>query len=108
LSRRTYTKEFKLAATFRFTSIPGNGKQRWSEGRVAELKRKTGQEALKIDFFEGALAASASGEGGGPALSADKDAAASSPLVRGAADAAGREWKSAIYRKVQEDRRRNM
>ena len=28
--------------------FPGNGKQRWSEGRIAELERKIGQQALEL------------------------------------------------------------
>ncbi|HXE64486.1 MAG TPA: transposase [Bryobacteraceae bacterium] len=36
-------------------AFPGNGKRRWSEGRVAELERKVGQEALEIDFLKGCL-----------------------------------------------------
>ena len=112
LSRRQFTKEFKLAAVRRLEQgvsigeaaralevnpnvlhrwrrelrqgpgnvFPGNGKQRWSEGRIAELERKVGQQALEIEFFEGVLAAH-----------------------RGAADAAGTDWKSAVYRKVQEE-----
>jgi transposase len=36
-------------------AFPGNGKQRWSEGRVAELERKVGQQALEIDFLKGCL-----------------------------------------------------
>jgi transposase len=87
LSRRQFTKEFKLAARpaagtrgvgrrggARVGSKPecaapmeariscrawqrlsGNGKQRWSEGRVAELERKIGQQALEIDFLKGCL-----------------------------------------------------
>ncbi|HZR66840.1 MAG TPA: transposase [Terriglobales bacterium] len=87
LSRRTYTKEFKLAAVQRMeqgvsigevaralevnpnvlhrwrrefrqgpgNAFPGNGKQRWSEGRTAELERKIGQQALEIDFLKGCL-----------------------------------------------------
>jgi hypothetical protein len=43
------------------------------------LKRKVGRQTLEIDFFEGVLAAH-----------------------RGAADAAGTDWKSAVYRKVEE------
>ena len=35
--------------------FPGNGKQRWSEGRVADLERKIGQQALEIDFLKGCL-----------------------------------------------------
>ena len=85
LSRRMYTKEFKLAAVQRLeqgvslgevaralevnpnvlhrwrreirqgpgNAFPGNGKQRWSEGRIAELERKIGQQALEIDFLKG-------------------------------------------------------
>ena len=87
LSRRMFTKEFKLAAVRRleqgvsigeaaralevnpnvlhrwrreFRSGPGNvfpghGKQRWAEGRIAELERKIGQQALEIDFLKGCL-----------------------------------------------------
>jgi transposase len=87
LSRRKFTKEFKLAAVRRLeqgvsvaevaramevnlnvlhrwrrqfreapgNAFPGNGKQRWSEGRVAELERKIGQQALEIDFLKGCL-----------------------------------------------------
>ncbi len=86
LSRRTFTKEFKLAAVRRLEQgvsigeevapsagserktcciaggessargqrnvFPGNGKQRWSEGRIAELERKIGQQqALEPRFF---------------------------------------------------------
>jgi hypothetical protein len=43
------------------------------------LERKVGQQALEIDF-KGVLAAH-----------------------RGTADAAGADWKSAVYRKVQEE-----
>src|ERR1700749_303834 len=87
LSRRMFTKEFKLAAVQRLergSSIgevaralevnpnvlhrwrreirqgpgnvfPGHGKQRWSEGRIAELERKVGQQTLEIDFLKGCL-----------------------------------------------------
>ena len=87
LSRRMFTKEFKLAAVKRMeqgvsigevaralevnpnvlhrwrrefrqgpgNAFPGNGKPRWSEGRVAELERKVGQQALEIDFLKGCL-----------------------------------------------------
>jgi transposase len=36
-------------------AFPGNGKARGSEGRVAELERKIGQQALEIDFLKGCL-----------------------------------------------------
>ena len=36
-------------------AFPGNGKQRWSEGRMAELERKVGQQALEVDFLKGCL-----------------------------------------------------
>src|SRR3954452_8833064 len=57
-----------------------NGKERWAEGRVAGLERKIGQQAMEIDLFERVLAAH-----------------------RGTADAAGVDWKSAVYRKVKEE-----
>ena len=87
LSRRMFTKEFKLAAVQRLehgvslgevaravevnpnvlhrwrreirqgpgNAFPGQGKQRWSEGRIADLERKIGQQALEIDFLKGCL-----------------------------------------------------
>src|ERR1700687_1227892 len=87
LSRRQFTKEFKLAAVRRLeqgvsiaeaaralevnpnvlhrwrrefrggpgNAFPGNGKQRWAEGRIAELERKVGQQTLEIDFLKGCL-----------------------------------------------------
>ena len=87
LSRRMFSKEFKLAAVERLEQgvslgevaralevnpnvlhrwrreirqgpgnvFPGHGKQRWAEGRVAELERKIGQQALEIDFLKGCL-----------------------------------------------------
>ena len=36
-------------------AFPGNGQPRWSEGRIAELERKIGQQALEIDFLKGCL-----------------------------------------------------
>ena len=36
-------------------AFPGQGKQRWAEGRIAELERKIGQQALEIDFLKGCL-----------------------------------------------------
>jgi transposase len=87
LSRRQFTREFKLAALQRlemgasvaevarafevnpnvlhrwrreFRQGPGNafsgwGKRRWEDGRVAQLERKIGQQALEIDFLKGCL-----------------------------------------------------
>jgi transposase len=87
LSRRQFSKEFKLAAVRRLeqgismaeaaralevnpnvlhrwrrefrqgtgNAFPGNGKPRWSEGRIAELERKVGQQVLEIDFLQGCL-----------------------------------------------------
>jgi transposase-like protein len=87
LSRRQFTKEFKLTAVRRLEQgvsiaevarglevspnvlhrwrrefrqgpgnvFPGNGKQRWSEGRIAELERKIGQQTLEIDFLKRCL-----------------------------------------------------
>ena len=36
-------------------AFPGHGKQRWADGRIAELERKIGQQALEIDFLKGCL-----------------------------------------------------
>src|ERR1035437_4850617 len=36
-------------------AFPGNGQPRWSTGRIAELERKIGQQALEIDFLKGCL-----------------------------------------------------
>jgi len=87
LSRRQFTKEFKLSAVRRLeqgvsiaevarglevnpnllhrwrrefregpgNAFPGSGKQRWSDGRMAELERKIGQQTLEIDFLKGCL-----------------------------------------------------
>ena len=87
LSRRQFTREFKLAAIQRLeegvslgeaaralevnpnvlqrwrrefrhgpgNAFPGLGKRRWSEGRVAELERKIGQQTLEIDFLKSCL-----------------------------------------------------
>src|SRR5881394_2349189 len=87
LSRRQFTKEFKLAAVRRLeqgvsiaeaaralevnpnvlhrwrrefrdgpgNAFPGLGKRRWAEGRVPELERKIGQQALEIDFLKECL-----------------------------------------------------
>src|SRR3972149_9729273 len=43
-----------------FRQGPGNafsglGKRRWEEGRVPQLERKIGQQALEIDFLKGCL-----------------------------------------------------
>src|ERR1019366_209362 len=83
LSRRQFTKEFKLVAGRRLeqgvsiaevtralevnpnvlhrwrrefrhgpgNAFPGNGKPRWSEGRIAELERKIGQQAVEVEFL---------------------------------------------------------
>src|SRR5947207_15674511 len=87
VSRRLFTKEFKLAAVRRLeqgismgeaaralevspnvlhrwrrefrqgtgNAFPGNGKERWAEGRIAELERKIGQQALETDYLKGCL-----------------------------------------------------
>jgi transposase len=87
LSRRQFTKEFKLAAVRRLeqgyrsrkrrgrwrstptcctggagnsvkgrgTCFRATGNRRGSEGRIAELERKVGQQALEIDFLRGCL-----------------------------------------------------
>ena len=87
LSRRQFTREFKMAAIQRLehgisiaevaramevnpnvlhrwrkefrqgpgNAFPGQGQRRWSEGRIAELERKIGQQTLEIDFLKGCL-----------------------------------------------------
>jgi transposase-like protein len=35
--------------------FPGLRKRRWDEGRVAQLERKIGPQALEIDFLKGCL-----------------------------------------------------
>lgn len=87
LSRRQFTREFKLTAIRQLeqgisisevaralevnpnvlhrwrrefrqgpgNAFPGLGKRRWSEGRIAELERKIGRQALEIDFWRGCL-----------------------------------------------------
>jgi len=87
LSRRRFTREFKLAAVQRLeqgisiaevaralevnptvlhrwwkefrqgpgNAFPGHGQRRWSEGRMAELERKIGQQTLEIDFLKRCL-----------------------------------------------------
>ncbi len=87
LSRRQFTREFKLAALQRLemgvsvaevarafevnpnvlhrwrrefrqgpgNAFPGLGKRQWEEGRVAQLERKIGQQALEIDFLKACL-----------------------------------------------------
>jgi transposase-like protein len=47
-----WRREFRQGAGNVF---PGNGKQRWSEGQIADLERKIGQQALEIDFLKGCL-----------------------------------------------------
>ena len=87
LSRRKFTREFKVEAVRRLdmgvpvaqlaralevnpnvlhrwrreqqqgpgNSFPGNGKRRWPEGRISELERKVGRQALEIDFLRDCL-----------------------------------------------------
>ncbi len=87
LSRRQFTREFKVTAVRQLVqgisigevaralevnpnllhrwrrefrqgpgnAFPGWGKRRWSEGRIAELERKVGRQALEIDFLKGCL-----------------------------------------------------
>ncbi len=105
LSRRQFSREFKLAALQRLergasvgevarafeinpnmlhrwrqefrqgpgNAFPGAGQRRWEEGRVAELERKIGQQALEIDFLKGCL-----------------------QRIERTAAAAGRDWKAVV------------
>ncbi len=47
-----WRREFRQAPG---NAFPGNGQRRWSEGRVAELERKIGLQAVEIDFLKGCL-----------------------------------------------------
>ena len=47
-----WRKEFRQGPG---NAFPGQGQRRWSEGRIAELERKIGQQALEIDFLKGCL-----------------------------------------------------
>src|SRR6202050_1808086 len=47
-----WRKEFRQGPG---NAFPGNGKQRWAEGRVADLERKVDQQVLEIDFLKGCL-----------------------------------------------------
>src|SRR5262249_17853177 len=47
-----WRREFRRGAG---NAFPGNGKSRWSEGRVAELERKVGQQTVEIDFLKECL-----------------------------------------------------
>src|SRR5208283_3854849 len=49
---RRWRREFRQGPGNVF---PGNGEQRWSEGKIAELERKIGQLTLEIDFLKGCL-----------------------------------------------------
>jgi transposase-like protein len=47
-----WRREFRQAPGIAF---PGRGQRRWSEGKIAELERKVGQQAMEIDFLKGCL-----------------------------------------------------
>ena len=54
LTTRPETVVGGLSAGQTLVSVfPGQGKQRWADGRIAELERKIGQQALEIDFLKG-------------------------------------------------------
>ena len=47
-----WAREFRKAPGEAF---PGNGQRHWPEGRVADLERKIGQQALEIDYLKKCL-----------------------------------------------------
>jgi transposase-like protein len=47
-----WQREFRKAPG---NAFPGQGRQRWSEGKIAELERKVGQQAMEIDFLRACL-----------------------------------------------------
>src|SRR5437867_3089984 len=65
-------------------AFPGNGKQRWAEGRIAELERKISQQALEIDLLKAFL-----------------------QRIEQQRMLQGVDWKSAVYQKVEEEVKAN-
>ena len=47
-----WQREFRQAPG---NAFPGQGQRRWSEGKVAELERKVGQQAMELDFLRACL-----------------------------------------------------
>lgn len=47
-----WRKEFRKGPG---NAFPGNGTPRWSEGQIAVLERKVGQQAVEIDFLKNCL-----------------------------------------------------
>ena len=47
-----WQREFRQAPG---NAFPGQGQRRWSEGKVAELERKVGQQAMEMDFLRTSL-----------------------------------------------------
>jgi transposase-like protein len=47
-----WQREFRKAPG---NAFPGHGQRRWSEGKIAELERKVGQQAMEIDFLRACL-----------------------------------------------------
>ena len=47
-----WRKEFRQGCG---NAFPGNGKPRWSEGRIAELEQKVGQQTMELDFLKKCL-----------------------------------------------------
>ena len=47
-----WRKEFRKGPG---NAFPGNGTPRWSEGQIALLERKVGQQAVEIDFLKNCL-----------------------------------------------------
>jgi transposase len=50
--RHRWRREFRQAPG---NAFPGNGKARWSEGPIAELERKIGQQTVEIDLSKECL-----------------------------------------------------
>src|ERR1700678_3251856 len=47
-----WRKEFRHGPR---NAVPGVDKRRWDQAKVAQLKRKVGQQAVEIDFLKGCL-----------------------------------------------------
>ena len=111
LSRRQFTKEFKLAAVRRLEQgvsiaeaaraleVGPNVLQRWRR----EFREGAGNVFRATANSAGRKGRRGTGTEGRPAGPGDRFFEGVLAAHRGTADATGTDWKSAVYRKVQEE-----
>jgi hypothetical protein len=111
LGRRQFTKEFKLAAVRRLEQgvsmgeaaraleVSPNVLHRWRR----EFRQGPGTPFPATANSAGRKAGSRNWRGRSPTGSGDRFFEGVLAVHRGAVDAAGTDWKSAVYRKVQEE-----